>query len=164
MRQQLSLFALVLVLAAACSLPVDTESEKALLLQLDRDWSRAASGDDMNALLAFWAEDAVIYPAGAPAVVGKEAIREFLMKNRDIPGFSLSWEPEKAVVSASGDLGYTLGAMQIGVSSPEGNRSTRHGKYTVVWEKQVDGRWQSVVDMFNFDQGPPVRQAVPAGE
>ena len=77
----------------ACSAGIDTESDRVALLRADRNWSKAASGDDFDALLAFWADDAVIYPAGAPAAIGKAAIREFLMKNREIPGFSISWEP-----------------------------------------------------------------------
>jgi ketosteroid isomerase-like protein len=67
------------------------------------------------------------------------------------------------VVSGSADLAYTLGKTQISMSDPEGNVSTRQGKYTVVWRKQ-NGGWRCVVDMFNFDQPPPTPEEAPTEE
>lgn len=167
MKNGTRMFFLALGLAAAgCAqpvAPVDIEAERQALLQLDREWSEAASSDDMDRLLGFWAEDGVIYPAGAPAVVGKEAIREFIERNREIPGFSISWEPAEAVVSGSGDLGYTVGASQVTVHDAQGNPVVNRGKYAVVWRKQADGAWKCVVDMFNFDQ-PPAQPSPPAEE
>lgn len=152
-----------LFFALSCAQPAqpDLEAARQALLQRDREWSQAASGDDLERLLSFWADDAVIYPAGAPAVVGKDAIRQFLKEKRNIPGFSISWEPTDAVVSGSADLAYTLGTMQIGANDAQGNPVVNQGKYSVVWRRQTDGSWTAVVDMFNFDQPPAAPSPAP---
>ncbi len=73
-----------LLIAVSCARPAqsDLAAEREALLQRHREWSEAASGDDLEHLLTFWADDAVIYPA----VVGKDANRQFLAEKRSVPG------------------------------------------------------------------------------
>ena len=54
-----------------------------------------------------------------------------------------------------GDLGYSIGTLEVTVNDAEGNPVTRGGKYTTVWRKQKDGQWKVVSDMFNFNSPAP---------
>lgn len=143
------LFALA-VLMLGCARQVDVEAEQAALMKADKDWAAAASSNDMERLITFWTDDAIIYFPNAPIVEGKEAIRQFVTSNRQKPGFSLTWEPAEAVVSAAGDLGYTAGRGLLTINDPEGNLITRKANYLCVWEKQADGSWKCSREVSNF--------------
>ena len=75
-----------------------------------------------------------------------------VQKNRSIPGFTLSWEPKKAEVATSGDLGYTSGAFQVSMNDTEGKPVPRSGNYVCIWKKQKDGSWKCVVETSVFGQ------------
>jgi ketosteroid isomerase-like protein len=70
----------------------------------------------------------------------------------------LTWQPTRADVSRSGDLGYTVGSFERKSSDPQGNPAVRRGKYVTIWKKQADGNWKVVVDIGNLDQPPPARR------
>jgi ketosteroid isomerase-like protein len=119
MTRPLQLFVLAALLvipfAVACarqSGSANMESEGQALLETDRAWAEAARKGDIPGLTSFWADDAVNYFPGAPPLVGKQAISQLVNRNRSQPGFSLSWEPETAVVARSGELGYTSGSFE----------------------------------------------------
>jgi quercetin dioxygenase-like cupin family protein len=84
-----------------------------------------------------------------PIVTGSAAIRKAYTEMSSAPGFSLSWVPTKAEVSASGDLGYTTGAYEMTMSGV-----SEKGKYVTAWKKQSDGAWKVTEDIFNADEAP----------
>jgi ketosteroid isomerase-like protein len=56
---------------------MDMAAERAELLRRDAEWAAAASeGRDVERILSFWTEDAVVLPPGLPAVAGKAALRQ----------------------------------------------------------------------------------------
>jgi ketosteroid isomerase-like protein len=72
---------LVIVVLASCaaeSPSVDAEAEAAELMRISREWSDVAGSGDLDATLAYWADDAVMMPPGMPPLKGKQAIREFI--------------------------------------------------------------------------------------
>ncbi len=40
----------------------------------------------------------MVLPPDQPVVVGKPAIKEFVRQSIAMPGFSVTWEPEQAVI------------------------------------------------------------------
>lgn len=146
-----------IVLAAAvtasslgCASRIDPARERDNLLQTDREWASAAAAGDIERLTTFWADDATNFFPGAPVAQGKEAIRELVARNRSRPGFSVTWEPTRAVVSSSADLGYTWGAFQLSARDPDGNPVERDGNYVAIWRKQSDGTWKCEVESSIF--------------
>lgn len=141
---------------AGCSEPVvvDHEAEAQELMQLSRDWSDMADSGQLQASIDLWADDAVILPPGLPVISGKEAIREYVNDAAAIPGFSISWEPESAHVSDSGDMAYLLERNVIGMDGVDGRKEVVHGKVLTVWRKDDNGRWRNVAEMWN--SAPPV--------
>ena len=87
---------------------IDKEAEAQALMQLSRQWSDLVASGDMEAALDYWADDAVLLPPDLPVLSGKAAIREYVMGAADIPGFRISWEPERAFISDNGDMALGL--------------------------------------------------------
>ena len=120
-------------------------------MQLSREWSKSAAGDDMEKTLSYWADDAVVMQPGQPMIRGKEEIRAMLESTANIPGFQISWEPLEVHVSKDGDMAYMIERNNVSFIDSLGNRITEHNKVTTVWRKQADGSWKNVVDMWNAD-------------
>jgi len=146
------------LLLTACRRPtVDPEAEGEALRQQSRDWSAQVATGNLDAILATWAEDAVMMPPGLPPLQGKTAIRGYVERALRLPGFKISWEPLTAHVSRSGDLAYLVERNITTVNDSTGKPVTSYGKVVTVWRKDGDGRWKNVVDMWN-DMPPPAGQ------
>ena len=148
MFKRYSMLGLVSLAAmGACQPHVDVGREAASLLAVDRSWAQlAASGGNLDSVVAFWTDDARVAMAGQSVVHGKAALREMVKGSLAIPGFKISWTPDSAVVSASGDLGYTYGTNSVTAPDEKGKLATVVGRYITVWRKNPQGRWQCVMD------------------
>jgi ketosteroid isomerase-like protein len=151
MRRSIWLAGLVLVLAAGCA-SVNVEEERTALMQRDREFAQATK--DVDRFVSFFAADARAYAPGMPVVSGTENIRKMVSEMMAAPGFSLSFEPNRAEVAASGDIGVTTGTY---TSAAGGVKET--GKYVTVWKKDA-GTWKVTDDIFNADAAPAM--AAPA--
>lgn len=149
------LVALFALAASGCAPKVDVEAERTALLDTDTALAEAKAANDVAQVTSYYADDASIFPPNGPSVNGKEAYGPFLSQLFAIPGFALSWQPKKAEVSRTGDLGYTLGAYELTMNDAEGNPLTDRGKYVTVWKKQADGTWKVVATIWNSDQPAP---------
>jgi ketosteroid isomerase-like protein len=133
--------------AVACG-GVDVDEERARLLETDRQFAQSVS--DIDVFMSYWAPDATAYLSGMPALRGTDAIRKGFGDMISAPGVSLSWTPERAEVSISGDVGYTTGTYEITATSTKDS-----GKYVTIWRKQPEGTWKVVEDIGNSNL-PPV--------
>lgn len=131
---------------ASAGSQTDVQSQ---ILRLDADWSRAAQDRDVDRVVSFWADDAIVFPPGSPAVAGKAAIREFVAKSFQTPGFSISWKTTTVAVSRGGDIAYTTGTNRVTFSTPDGKQVTVEGKAVAVWRREKDGAWKCVIDIWN---------------
>jgi len=147
------LIGIFFVSAIGCSERIDLDAERTALLQTDKDWAQAAREGNISSLITYWADDAVNYFPGQPVAKGKEEIIELVKRNRSQPGFSLTWEPNNAVVSKSADLGYTSGTFQLSAQNSEGNPIERSGNYVCIWKK-IDGTWKCSVESTIFGPVP----------
>jgi uncharacterized protein (TIGR02246 family) len=137
-------FALVTALSGCTNGNKHDEAEAKRLMQTSREWSRAVSTGDMNAVLNYWADDAVLISAGQPPVRGKAALRSYLAETSKIPGFRISWEPVDSKVS--GDMGYMIERTQITMNGPDSAPRSQMLQAVTIWRKQPDGTWKNVVD------------------
>jgi ketosteroid isomerase-like protein len=138
------------LLAAGCASVSNLERDKGLLLRVDREWAAAATeGKDLERILSFWSDDATVFPAGAPVVQGKPAIRAFVQQSLATPGFHIRWRSEEASVSADGTLGYTSGTNAITVPGPDGKLVTIAGRGVAIWRRLPGGEWKCVIDIWN---------------
>lgn len=152
--------ALLLVLAD-CRPAVDVDAATRDLLATDRAWGALADANGpVDSIVSYWTSDARVMVAGQPVLVGTEAIRQMVAGTRAIPGFHISWTPDSAVVSSSGDFGYTYGTNRITAPDSTGALHTVEGRYITVWRKEADGRWRCSADISN--EGPPSSPGAPA--
>ena len=135
----------------ACNSKTNKEAELNALLNTDKEWAAAAKAGDVKKIVTFWSDDAIDYFPNSPAAIGKEAILKLVQKNRSIPGFNLSWEPMKAEVATSADLGYTSGVFRVSMRDAEGNTMEKSGNYVCIWKKQQNGPWKCIVETSVFD-------------
>ena len=143
----------LLLMASACSQqpPADTRpADETTIRDLDAQWSKTAGTNDLEATVAYYADDAALLPPNAPIAVGKQAIRA-IWASLLAPGVSVSWQVSKVEVARSGDLAYLIGVYEITQKDSQGKPMTDSGKLVEVWKKQTDGKWKAVADIFNSD-------------
>jgi ketosteroid isomerase-like protein len=69
---------------------MDLAAERTRLLQRDAEWATAASeGRDLERILSYWTDDAVVLAPGLPVVVGKDALRLYVQAVCRFPGSGL---------------------------------------------------------------------------
>lgn len=115
----------------------------------NRAWFGAERRKVLAGTMAFIADDAVLQPANAPPVVGREAIESFYASLYDMPIVDIGGEPTTIEVASSGDLAYDVGTNYVVVDGPEGRAEDR-GKYLLVWKK-TNGQWKAVAMSYSSD-------------
>jgi ketosteroid isomerase-like protein len=71
----------------------DPSVEAERLLKRDSEWSALASaGQDINRILSYWTDDAVVLGPGFAPVIGKAALRSYFENSFRITGFNISWK------------------------------------------------------------------------
>jgi ketosteroid isomerase-like protein len=148
-----STIAAVLLLGACntASAPAfDKDAESARLMARDAEWSNlATAGKDLDKIVSYWADDAVVMEPGQPAVEGKAAIHAYVAESLKTPGFSIHWVSQKPVFSADGRMAYMRATDEMTVPGPKGQPMTLHLQGYSVWRKDADGVWRCVVDIAN---------------
>lgn len=144
---------LLLALFISCGQQaVDQDAEAEKLMELSSAWSKSVKDKNVEEMLSYWADDAILMSPNEPAVVGIDSLRAMVERSMKIPGFEISWKPQQAYVSKGGDLGYVIfkNYMTMPVDTL-GNTRTVFNKGVEIWKKQADGQWKNVVDISNAD-------------
>jgi ketosteroid isomerase-like protein len=131
---------------------MDAASEKTRLLQRDAEWAAAASeGLDIELILSFWTDDAIVIPPGLPSVVGKAALRQYVEGSMKIPGFRITWTSDDITFSPDGQLAYILSRNAVTMNAPDGAPTTTEGRAVTIWRRESDGEWRCAVDIWNAE-------------
>jgi ketosteroid isomerase-like protein len=133
--------------------PADTSAaDEAAIRTASREWSHAAVAKDLAKCVSYYADSARVFPPNAPLVTGPDAIRAAWAGMLAAPGPGLSFSTTSVVVAQSGDLGYETGVYTFTTLDERGQPNTTKGKYVAVWQKQADGAWKAVADIWNPDK------------
>ena len=146
----------------ACDHPAQIDEEREALLRTDQEWASVVGTGDVDKIISYWAEDAIVLPPDTPMLIGKQAIREYVAESLKIPGFSITWKAKQAVLAATGDMGYTVATNRITMTSADGAAVVAVGKAVTIWRKEADGKWRCVVDIWSADS-PTMADSVGAG-
>ena len=137
-------------------------SEDALaLMQTSRDWSRVAASGDVDRILSYWTDDAIVLQPNQPALQGKKEIRGMVASSFKIPKFAISWEPERAWVSGNGDVGYLIEHNHVTFADSTGTMKNSYGKAVTIWKKDASGNWKCAVYTWNDNQTSMVLSVLP---
>src|SRR3954462_633710 len=108
---------------------MDQSAEQAELLKRDAAWAAAASaGKDVELILSFWTEDAVVLAPGLPAIVGKTALREYVNGSLEIPGFQITWTSTDVTFSPDKNQAYLFSQNAVTMNGPDGRPATTKGR------------------------------------
>ena len=149
---KLSLLILVVfVIAVGCNQSnVDLKAEEAAIMKTDSTWSAIAKeSKDVEKIVSYWSDDAMVLAPGQPAVKGKEALRKFIEDSRQIPGFSITWKSSDVHFSPDGKMAYMSGENLMTMDDSTGKKMTIPGRGYTIWRKEADGNWKCVVDIWN---------------
>jgi len=127
----------------------DNQPVEQLLRDLDAKWAKAAAAKDVEQTIAFYSDDAIVFPPNATSAATKEAIRNGWKEMLGSPGFIISWKPIKVQVGRAGEMAWVSGTYELTMNDASGKPINDRGKYLEVWEKQTDGNWKCAADMWN---------------
>jgi ketosteroid isomerase-like protein len=134
----------------------DTEDLKEQLLEADRQFALISAERGALGWAYSFAEDGIMMQ-GSKQIQGRAAIQEAMKPLLDDPLQGLTWTPETAWASQTGDLGVTTGDFRSFRRDQEGQEQTvASGGYITVWQRQEDGSWKVVLDGGSPD--PPTAQ------
>ncbi len=118
---------------------------KTEVLKADEEFSRVTNERGIEGFASFIADDFYTIRPNSPIIGKKEIVAswsDMMRKDNTTP----TWKPLLAVVSASGDLGYTIGTAEFHKTDDSARPVTGTGKYVTVWKKQRDGLWKVILD------------------
>lgn len=131
---------------------VSTEQQK--LMRRDAEWADAsATGKDVDKIVSYWSDDAVVIEPGQPVYKGKAAIRAFIAASLQMPGFKIHWVSEKPELSPDGRMAYMQGTTEMTIPGANGAPMTIHMRALTVWRRDSNGEWRCVADIAN--EPPP---------
>ena len=138
----------------------DSAAEADRLLRRDAEWAdAAAAGKDVDKIVSYWADDAVVILQGQPIVEGKAAIRAFVTSSLAIPDFHIHWVSSKVSFSPDGQLAYMRATNETTEPGPTGAPITLPGRGVTIWRREPDGQWRCVVDISNDSPAPESKPA-----
>ena len=120
------------------------------MLRRDAEWADlATAGKDVEKVVSYWTEDAVLLFSGQPVFEGKAAIRAYVIASFNTPGFKIHWVSQKPVFSPDGKFAYMRGTDELTLPGPNGGTTTLHLRGISVWRLDPDKQWRCVVDISN---------------
>ena len=153
-RNLLSLAALTVAIAA-CQPAAEAPAVPAALSEQDvatirgmlDDYGPNATAQDWATLVTYYADDAVRMPPNEPMLQGKDAIMARLEANPAVTNLTLM--PQ--LIDGQGNLAYARGTYAIDVGPADGELVNIVGKWHAIYERQADGSWLCISDIWNPD-------------
>jgi uncharacterized protein (TIGR02246 family) len=138
-------------MSASSRLPLVGDAEN-IIRRIGQDWARHWNSQELDELVAAYAENAVYMPPHHAAVHGRAAIREYLKAPLRHGVTDLTFEV--TYIKQSGEIAYDVGRYSMTIPTGGGTRQDR-GKYLTVWKRQSNGEWRIVADSFSSDLPAP---------
>jgi ketosteroid isomerase-like protein len=139
--------------AVVASAPAaDAAADEQAIRAVNPGWFKAHQSGDVDALVAYYSDDAVISAPGAAPVRGAAGIREAFAKElQAMKAAGLTQSPgANPEFAVSGDLGYEWNTYTVADKS---GKTIDTGKYLSVFGRR-DGKWLIVRDIWNSDMAP----------
>jgi ketosteroid isomerase-like protein len=150
MKNSLIVLATVIAFSSCSQHHFDPKTEAEKLLRRDAEWADLASaGKDVEKVVSYWSDDAVLMFQGQPVLEGKAAVRAYVTACFNAPGFKIHWVSQKPVFSPDGKFAYMRGADEATVPGPNGGTRTMHSRGISIWRLDPDNQWRCVVDISN---------------
>ena len=123
-------------------------------MEADRSFAADVAAGGSEAWASWFAEDGAVIREGDGEIRGRAQVGASAV-GLDQPGVSLQWEPVRAEIASSGDLGWTTGTFVSEAPGPDGRPVRTEGRYVSIWRLEPDGSWKVVMDLGNPTTTPP---------
>jgi len=125
----------------------DNQNLKAEIQELETAWAKADDARDVNALAAYYSDDAVSLSNNAPMITGNAAIRKDMETSfaKRPKGSTTAYD----VLDAYGCENYVTEVGKVTRKDSTG-KVIYTGKYMAIWEKR-NGKWICIRDIGNDD-------------
>jgi len=131
------------------------EDDITAIKEVLNQYAVGANTGDFDLWISLWADDGVRMPPDAPAQIGKEQIREGQKPGFDQMNLDITIHIVEAKVY--GDLGLTRCTYTLKVTPKAGGETIiamPDGKALTLYERQSDGSWKIIYDIFNSNVPP----------
>jgi len=150
MKNLFPLVIFLIILTDCNQAKVDFKAEEAAIMKTDSMWAALArEGADVNKIVSYWSDDAVVIAPGQPVVKGKAALLKMVTDSKNIPGFNISWRSANVNFSPDGKLAYLSSENLITMTDSAGKKISMPGRGYTIWRKEADGDWKCAVDIWN---------------
>jgi uncharacterized protein (TIGR02246 family) len=119
--------------------------------QLEDKFDAANKSGDINSLMSFYTDDAILLAPYETLSKGKNAI---LARNtKEMQGKKFQEFTGKVTdVFVSDDLAYEVGTYNVSFTAPQMSEPmSDQGKFVNIWKKQADNSWKMKVETWNSD-------------
>lgn len=138
-----------------CARAQESAQEQEVLKKLTRisvQFSAAYMQGDLDKLVSFYTDDAVIFPGNSDLIRGKEAIKKYWMLP---PGRVVTQHKITALeIKLLGEFAYDYGYYEVQGRNGEEPWGPTYGKYLIVWKRDQSGVWKMHLDMWNSRPKP----------
>ena len=120
--------------------------------EVDEAWKKAMKANDLEAIVACYAPDAVLWLPDAPEARGAKAIREVyagLLAGFSVVDVSVSYVGDQT----AGELSTGWGNFTLTLQPKDGSPVISKGRFTAV-SKKIGGKWLYVADHASNDPAP----------
>lgn len=136
-------------MASQAGTAADSAAIEAAIARFDS----AMNAGDVDAIVAMFAPDAVSIPPDAPPATGSDAIRklwtDFLAQGK------VKTHNVGKQLWISGSLAAGWGTYTADVQPAQGSPVHETGEFAGIWQKQADGSWKGVMNIWNRDAPAP---------
>jgi ketosteroid isomerase-like protein len=139
---------LTLLLASCQQAKPDLAAIRTEIQAKEDAYAAGLKAKDANAVIAYYADDAVSLVNNAPIAVGRDALLKMAQEDIDRDTTNTTVSFEVVDLFASGDLVVETGKATH--KDAEGN-VTKTGKYMTLFEKR-DGKYLAIRDIYNDDK------------
>lgn len=124
----------------------DNSANEMAVKEVSKNWLSLDRNNDIDGIMELFDDNAVVYRRNQEPAIGKEAIRQSYMSDKQMnPKVVNDWKTEKVEVSSSGDLAVEYGTFTVTNAGADG-QGTDKGNYITVYRK-VDDKWKVVADI-----------------
>lgn len=122
------------------------------LAQISNQFSAAYMKGDIDKLVSFYTDDAVIFPGNSDLIRGQQAIKKYWTLP---PGRTITHHKITSVeIRPLGEFAYDYGYYEVSGTNNGEAWGPNYGKYLIVWKKDKDGVWKMHLDMWNSRPKP----------
>jgi ketosteroid isomerase-like protein len=155
MKETLTRFATLVAVSLAACQGIDSpqptlEQDIAAIAAFNARYLKSINDGDIATLSSLTTEGHIMLPPSRPPIVGKAANDEANGRAFEQFDFDETWTPQETVVS--GDWAHQRGTFTV-VATPKagGERREISGNFLRIYQRQANGEWRMIRDMFNSD-------------